>query len=91
MLRVVPHTVPRVGRSYEHLSGGFEPSTTLEHIQGPGTTFFFSSSLLLSSLQLSDTKVCEPQIQALPGSIAAERIRHDQDSQGLSLSDFPGN
>ena len=24
MLRIVPHTVPRVGRSYEHFSDGFE-------------------------------------------------------------------
>ena len=24
MLRIVPHTVPRVGRSYEHLPDGFE-------------------------------------------------------------------
>ena len=25
MLRTVPHTVPRVGRSYEHFPDGFEP------------------------------------------------------------------
>jgi len=24
MLRIVPHTVPRVGRSYEHFPDGFE-------------------------------------------------------------------
>ena len=24
MLRIVPHTVPRVGRSYEHFPSGFE-------------------------------------------------------------------
>jgi len=24
MLRIVPHTVPRVGRSYEHFPEGFE-------------------------------------------------------------------
>jgi len=79
MLRIVPHTVPRVGRSYEHFPGGFE----LHLLQSAGMRFFDrqdprlsllqhlrtslpaspaspSSSLLLSSLELSDTQVYEP-------------------------------
>ena len=32
MLRIVPHTVPRVGRSYEQFSDGFEL-----HLLQPGT------------------------------------------------------
>jgi len=32
--------------------------------------FFFFSSLLLSSLELSDTKVYEPQIRAFAGAAA---------------------
>ena len=30
MLRIVPHTVPRVGRSYEHFPDGFEVHLRLE-------------------------------------------------------------
>ena len=34
---------------------------------------FFSSSSLLSSLELSDTQVCEPRIRALPGTASLIR------------------
>ena len=83
MLRIVLHTVPRVGRSYEHFPNGFE--LHLQHPQPRYTLFAVdcismadaggasvsslsctsSSSLLLSSLQLSDTQVYEPWIRAL--------------------------
>jgi len=38
-----------------------------DYVRGVG---FSSSSLLLSSLELSDTQVCEPQIRALLGAAA---------------------
>ena len=33
MLRIVPHTVPRVGRSYEHFPDGFELHLLLPGLQ----------------------------------------------------------
>ena len=37
MLRIVPHTVPRVGRSYEHFPDGFELHL-LRRVQGTSLT-----------------------------------------------------
>ena len=36
MLRIVPHTVPRVGRSYEHFSDGFELHLLRPGVKGIG-------------------------------------------------------
>ena len=38
MLRIVPHTVTRVGRSYEHFFGRIRtiPPGSLEHVEGVG-------------------------------------------------------
>ena len=71
MLRIVLHTVPRVGRSYEHFPDGFElhllPNGRYEECKEHQP----SSSLLLSSLELSvDTKVYEPSVRARLGTAA---------------------
>ena len=36
MLRIVPHTVPRVGRSYEHFPDGFELHLLQPCVQSAG-------------------------------------------------------
>ena len=50
MLRIVPHTVPRVGRSYEHFPDGFELHLgyTLNNRSNRGEE---STSLLMPSLR----------------------------------------
>ena len=49
MLRIVPHTVPRVGRSYEHFPDGFELHLLPENVN----SLFLALSL---SLPLQDCR-----------------------------------
>ena len=63
MLRIVPHTVPRVGRSYEHFPDGFE----LHLLHKIVNLLFEFVTVVFRSLGVS-TVVCEDRVLDEPAS-----------------------